>query len=133
MQKIDVALSAFPNNEGAVQPDISTVDADANAAEAEYLRKNIEAYLYDYMTGPLGGDVDLGHAGKVEMYKAAFSETALNLFDPSLLERADDYSKEYGHNPLLNELAGVLASLDHNAGVYYSDEDVEGLFSVAAS
>lgn len=69
-------------------------------------------------------------AENLEKYKGAYTDLATSLFDGDLLGKKEAYERDY--NPLLSELGSILASLDHNAGVYYASEDVESLFGAIA-
>jgi hypothetical protein len=65
---------------------------------------------------------------RMQRHKDAFAGIAMELFGQSLFSERNDHDS----NPRLSELADILTSVDHNAGVYYAQDDVQGIFSTVA-
>jgi hypothetical protein len=92
------------------------------------LQAGLSDYFEDYLSGPCR-DPKMADDDKTQKYQRTLTETALNLFSRDSLEPPDSLMK---YNPLLYELGHMLTSIDHNAGIYYSDADVEGIFRAVA-
>lgn len=98
--------------------------------ELNDLTSNVEAYFDRFMADPNWGNLSGGDATRVEHGKV-FSGVVAQHFDLDLLAQERVTGQEY--NPILIELGSIMASIDHNAGIYYSSDEVDQLFEVMAN
>lgn len=89
------------------------------------LREKIGEYFDTHITSPFTVRTE-GAVDGLQRYKGIFTNTAIEVFGP----RATDATSEY--NSRLGELTNILTSIDHNAGVYYEKDDVDGIFTAVA-
>lgn len=89
----------------------------------------VEGYFDRFMSNPSWGNLE-GDETRHNHLRSVFTGLVADHFDLDVLMK----ERYPGHdrNPILGELAGIMASIDHNAGVYYSAEDTADLFTVIA-
>jgi hypothetical protein len=87
-------------------------------------------FFDNFMHTSSSGQMETNSPQTTEDYKRTFAETANNCFKKAITYHAFPEGED---NPLLNELVSLLASLDHNKDIYYSELDVPALFQTIAS
>lgn len=135
MQKSEALPSEPSPVEALNHPEITPVDdlgavALASAKRAGEIQANqqasMEAYYGAFMSKH--GAPNMDNVERLGKYKDVFITTATRLFSDNILKGVGSIE----HNPPLSELGSILTSLDHNAGVYYAEEDVADIFRVVA-
>lgn len=96
-----------------------------NEGQSAELHTKIGDYFDTHMTTPYAVITHEAESD-VRQHRDIFTQTAAELFGARSIEQGG------GHNPRLAELVNILASVDHNAGVYYEKDDVAGVFTAIA-
>lgn len=93
-------------------------------------RAVLGAYFDRYMANPHFGRMS-DDPEKMTEYRDVFTDFLITAFDPDLIAQKPWPNQDY--YPAASEFAGMLASMYHNAGVYYPDAEVSEIFLVVAN
>lgn len=104
--------------------EVNSKEEIGEVQESDGARGYVETYFEAYVAKRVS-ETNTDASERLQEYKSLFSHTAATLFEGSLREGEES-------NPFLNELGSILTSLDHNAGVYYSKDDIKGIFGAVA-
>ncbi|TXG78131.1 hypothetical protein E6P97_00325 [Patescibacteria group bacterium] len=93
-------------------------------------RAILGAYFDRYMANPHFGRM-ADDPEKMVAYRDMFTGFLTTAFNPDLIAQKPWPDQDF--YPAVNEFAGMLASIHHNAGVYYGAADVPGIFLAVAN
>jgi len=99
-------------------------ETDNSAALEEYAINYLDMFMADPYLG--GASID---NEKMDSFRAVFSRFVISNLDADSVINID-FPDQKLYNPVLQEFAGLLASVDHNSGVYYERDEVEDIFKV---
>lgn len=85
----------------------------------------IEGFFDRYMLNPHRGrtSADTEH---LATYQKVFTDFLIETFDPEFIMK--DYFPGQDYYPIAGEFLGMLASIDHNTGVYFSRDEAPEIF-----